>query len=202
VIQTLPHTMIFALSNAIQKMSRNWVLVVFFFVATAYTLYRINTFAAMLNEKEMVFDLRVKGFSADEATAYLKMVGPKGADMIRRVYTEGYDVVYPIATCIFSSLVLSIVWKGPYSGLLNLLPFVVFTVDMVENMFIYRLVNDYEAQQLESFRQNVTIASQLVVVKFSIFFVEIALLLIGTLLRVFGGNSQQTKAASTHKKSS
>jgi len=145
-------------------------------------LYRINTFGAYLNEVEFVLDLRFRGYTPGEVRHYFELIGNKGLVQFQQIFTLGYDIVYPIAYSVFFSLAISKLFPGSW---LNLVPLLVFAVDMVENICLYQLIQLYPNATPQVFDAQVQLANSFTLIKWALAIASVLLVLAGLLQKLF-----------------
>eukprot|EP01118_Nematostelium_gracile_P003677 TRINITY_DN14252_c0_g1_i1.p1 TRINITY_DN14252_c0_g1~~TRINITY_DN14252_c0_g1_i1.p1 ORF type:complete len:191 (-),score=22.97 TRINITY_DN14252_c0_g1_i1:36-608(-) len=150
-----------------------------------FFLWRITTFAESINTEDLpVLDLRMGGYTADETSIYLNAIGPSGRDILSKVYTHGYDVIYPIMFTSILIVFMSKVFKADSSiPTVNLMPLLVFIFDMSENVCIHHLATHPQVDQ--SFSKWVSVSSTLTQAKWTAFFLCVLFIVIGAINNLF-----------------
>jgi len=122
-----------------------------------FSIHRLETYSKSILPKgrenvDVVLDLQFRGYTCERAVELLSSLSPQQREGMKRVYTDLYDVFWPLSILAVNAFVAY--WAtGRIISSWLIVPLLVFGSDMLENTLIVAMINKYGSQEASGIKK-------------------------------------------------
>ncbi|KAN0042647.1 hypothetical protein ACTA71_011456 [Dictyostelium dimigraforme] len=155
----------------------------------AFFVFNLMSTKVMSQLSINLLDSYLVGYTKYQATQTLELLGPKGRALYMTMYTNYYDIVFPILLAIIVISMLSKTYpifgyenQKSISDLYNLIPILGLIFDELENFCHYQILKNYPSSAIDSY---IYFGSYFCLLKYVFIFFGILVLALGFFINTF-----------------